>query len=80
MEMSIQRSAYLQTIRQRLADNPVVSLLGPRQAGKTTLARLLAADWPEAVHVFDLESPADLAKPCALRATDLRGPRSPRTA
>ena len=62
MEMCIQRSAYLQTIRQRLADNPVVSLLGPRQAGKTTLARLLAADWPEAVHVFDLESPADLAR------------------
>lgn len=60
--MSIQRTAYLQTIRQRLADNPVVSLVGPRQAGKTTLARMLAEGWPEAVHVFDLESPADLAR------------------
>jgi uncharacterized protein len=62
MEMSPPRTAYLQTIRQRLAENPLVSLLGPRQAGKTTLARLLAADWPEVVHVFDLESPADLAR------------------
>ena len=60
--MSVQRTAYLKTIRQRLADNPVVSLVGPRQAGKTTLARMLAADWPDAVHVFDLESPADLAR------------------
>lgn len=40
----------------------MVSLVGPRQAGKTTLARTLAADYPEPVHVFDLESPADLAR------------------
>ena len=60
--MGIRRVAYLETIRERLRDNPVVSLVGPRQAGKTTLARILAAESADAVHVFDLESPADLAR------------------
>lgn len=35
---------------------PVTALLGPRQCGKTTLARGLSAN-----HVFDLENPRDLA-------------------
>lgn len=60
--MSVQRTAYLDTLRQRLAESPVVALVGPRQAGKTTLARSLAASWPGVVHSFDLESPADLAR------------------
>jgi len=60
--MNIKRAAYLQIIRQRLQDNPIVSLLGPRQAGKTTLARMLASQASEPVHFFDLESPADLAR------------------
>jgi len=60
--MNIRRTAYLQTIRDRLRDNPIVSLVGPRQAGKTTLARMLAEESAEAVHFFDLESPADLAR------------------
>ena len=60
--MDVRRTAYLQTIRERLRDNPVVSLVGPRQAGKTTLARMLAEESTEAVHFFDLESPADLAR------------------
>ena len=60
--MNIHRDAYLQTIRQRLQDNPIVSLVGPRQAGKTTLARMFADESATAVHVFDLESPADLAR------------------
>lgn len=60
--MDVKRTAYLQTIRERLRDYPVVSLVGPRQAGKTTLARTLAEESAEAVHFFDLESPADLAR------------------
>ena len=60
--MSIQRIAYLDTLRQRLGESPVVALVGPRQAGKTTLARQLAASWPGVVHSFDLESPVDLAR------------------
>lgn len=60
--MSLRRAAYLQTIRERLRDNPIVSLVGPRQAGKTTLARMFAAEATAAVHFFDLESPTDLAR------------------
>lgn len=39
-----------------------MSLIGPRQAGKTTLARMLAEESAEAVHLFDFELPADLAR------------------
>lgn len=39
-----------------------MSLVGPRHAGKTTLARRFAEESNERVHVFDLESPADLAR------------------
>ena len=60
--MRVLRTAYLQTIRGRLRDNPIVSLVGPRQAGKTTLARMLAEESAGTVHFFDLESPADLAR------------------
>lgn len=60
--MSVCRTAYLQTIRKRLRDNPIVSLVGSRQSGKTTLARMLAAESAQAVHFFDLESPADVAR------------------
>lgn len=61
--MILARADYLNAIRERLADYPVVALPGPRQVGKTTLARLYAeslGDQP--VHRFDLESPADLAR------------------
>lgn len=34
-------------------------LLGPRQVGKTTLARRIAADWPAGSVYLDLERPAD---------------------
>lgn len=60
--MTIGRAAYLSTLHERVRTNPVVSLLGPRQAGKTTLARMFAAESTGPVHFFDLESPADLAR------------------
>jgi len=60
--MNVRRAAYLQTLHQRLRDSPIVALVGPRQAGKTTLARMLAEESAAAVHFFDLESPADLAR------------------
>lgn len=41
---------------------PVVALLGPRQVGKTTLARQMAADYEGKATFFDLESPADRAR------------------
>lgn len=61
--MMVSRDSYLRTIRDRLRDNPVVALPGPRQAGKTTLANLLADAMTETeIHRFDLESPSDLAR------------------
>jgi len=40
----------------------VVALLGPRQVGKTTLARQLAEAWAGPVKQFDLEDPDDQAR------------------
>jgi predicted AAA+ superfamily ATPase len=60
----IERTRYLETIRQRLKRFPVVSLLGPRQVGKTTLAQAIADE--QASHFFDLEdvdAQARLASP-----------------
>ena len=58
----------------RLADAPCVVLLGPRQVGKTTLARAITHDIGAEAVYLDLERPADrsrLADPDAyLRAQD----------
>jgi uncharacterized protein len=48
-------------LRQRLGWNPAVLLLGPRQIGKTTLARAVAEAEPGAVWL-DLERPSDRAR------------------
>ncbi len=45
-----------------LTEFPAVALLGPRQVGKTTLARSLAIKNKKEVIYFDLESDADIAK------------------
>ncbi|MEM7791203.1 MAG: ATP-binding protein [Verrucomicrobiota bacterium] len=57
-----QRLGYVSLVLERLEHNPVVALVGPRQAGKTTLARQIASQSKETVHYFDLESPGDLAR------------------
>ncbi len=49
------------TTLSRLAWSPAVALLGPRQIGKTTLARQIAAMRPGAIYL-DLESAADRAR------------------
>ena len=56
----ITREDYLGTIRDRLKSFPVVSVLGPRQVGKTTLARVIASEQPS--HFFDLEDVDALAR------------------
>ncbi|MBU3742754.1 MAG: ATP-binding protein [Candidatus Kapabacteria bacterium] len=55
MLQSITRTDYLESIRVRLAESPVVALLGARQVGKTTLAAQVAAGWEGQTVVFDLE-------------------------
>ena len=48
------------SLRSRLSGVvPAVVLLGPRQVGKTTLARKIAADWPGGAVYLDMERPAD---------------------
>ena len=48
-------------ILQYLQETPAVVLLGPRQIGKTTLAREIAAELPDSVYL-DLEDPRDAAR------------------
>jgi predicted AAA+ superfamily ATPase len=56
----ITRRDLLETTRAALARSPVVVLTGPRQAGKTTLARELLSE--ESANYFDLEDPVSLAR------------------
>jgi hypothetical protein len=58
----IPRPIHLDQLARRLANFPVVAMLGPRQVGKTTLARQLAAQWQGPVRHFDLEDPDDQAR------------------
>ncbi len=53
------RRRLLDTIRQRLALMPAVVLLGPRQVGKTTLAREIARELGDKALYLDLEREAD---------------------
>jgi predicted AAA+ superfamily ATPase len=56
----IQRPSAIEAIRTALGRSRVVALLGPRQCGKTTLARqFLPSDSP---NYFDLEDPFSLAR------------------
>lgn len=50
-------------LQQSLAEFPVTALVGPRQVGKTTLAKQVVAGMPLDKTVYlDLELPSDLAK------------------
>lgn len=59
--MQIERHYYISKIKELLKETPVVALIGPRQVGKTTLARMIAAEYSE-VTFFDLENPTSLSK------------------
>lgn len=56
----IDRPYWLDRIRHALSRSRVVALIGPRQVGKTTLARTLVA--PDSLNYFDLEDPISLAR------------------
>ena len=60
--MQILRNDHLRRVRLLLREFPVVALLGPRQVGKTTLARQLVTSRRGPTTWFDLENPADLAR------------------
>ncbi len=59
--MEIARRA-LDLVRARLGSSAAVLLTGPRQVGKTTLARDLAESWPAGAVYLDLERPADIRR------------------
>ncbi len=52
----IERLDYLEEVRTGLGRGPVVALIGPRQCGKTTLARQLMGSGE--TRYFDMEDPA----------------------
>lgn len=56
----IKRPSYLKQIETALKRSPITALLGPRQCGKTTLARLLSQE--RKATYFDLESQPDLRR------------------
>ncbi|MCU0862788.1 MAG: ATP-binding protein [Planctomycetes bacterium] len=56
------RDDDLGTLRRQLRRYPVVAILGPRQVGKTTLARELATTTSIPPTFLDLEDPADLRR------------------
>lgn len=56
----IKRPQLFETIRSSLRRSRVVALVGPRQCGKTTLAREFVA--PASANYFDLEDPISLAR------------------
>ena len=59
-ETRIKRPALVARLSRALRASPVVALIGPRQCGKTTLARALARTRRSAY--FDLEDPLDLER------------------
>jgi len=71
----IQRRRQQKRLKQHLARNPVVAILGARQVGKTTLAQALIKDVGKPATVFDLERRQDLARldDPELALQDLRG-------
>jgi len=56
----IDRKADVALVRAALRRSRVVALLGPRQCGKTTLARKFVN--PDSLNYFDLEEPQSLAR------------------
>lgn len=56
----LDRPLYLELLNAATRRSPVTALLGPRQSGKTTLARQFARDKP--VTFFDLESQPDVRR------------------
>ncbi len=57
------RHKYLEIIEMQFEAHPACAILGPRQVGKTTLAKMfIEHEKGENFHFFDLENPLDLAR------------------
>jgi predicted AAA+ superfamily ATPase len=60
-DLFMDRPFFLEQIDFQFSIHSVCALLGPRQIGKTTIARQYAKRFSR-VHIFDLENPFDLAR------------------
>ena len=69
----IHRTQHIDAILKRLAAFEVTAILGPRQIGKTTLAKQVAAAYAKPCRHFDLEDPAVAARLNADPGLALRG-------
>ena len=56
--MLLFRQIFKTEIEESITFNPVTAILGPRQCGKTTIARMIAENYERNIF-FDLENPAD---------------------
>ena len=56
----IARSTYMEQLSTALRRSPIVAILGPRQSGKTTLARMFGSG--RHADYFDLESQPDIQR------------------
>ncbi|MCF6332138.1 MAG: ATP-binding protein [Draconibacterium sp.] len=56
--MLLSRQNFEKEIKDSIDFNPVTAILGPRQCGKTTIARIIANLFPQS-NFFDLEDPVD---------------------
>lgn len=59
-EEMVSRRDIFDRLKAALARNRIVVLVGPRQCGKTTLARELLSE--DSINYFDLEDPVSLAR------------------
>ncbi|MBQ6472188.1 MAG: AAA family ATPase [Victivallales bacterium] len=55
-----------------LEESPIVALIGPRQCGKSTLAKMVRTDYPASVYL-DLENPQASSQYQSLRHYILQG-------
>lgn len=62
MRNFVDRNDYIENIAVAIKRSPVVSLLGPRQSGKTTLARQFSKLFDGPVSFYDMESEIDSNK------------------
>ena len=64
VSLPVERQQLTNAVVSAISQAPVVALLGPRQSGKTTLARAIARTGPfacdERLNYFDLEDPVHL--------------------
>jgi len=56
----MKRNDFLNIVKKQFRVHPIVAILGPRQCGKTTLARMFVKEKKQTVTYFDLEDPGDL--------------------